>query len=432
MERRQFIALLALPAVAQALAACGEDDDPFANSTKGRRSSLQGSAARVTADADPTAATAAVNAFGADLFELLAAKDPNANLVFSPASIAIALAMTSAGAKGQTLDEIDGVLHITDPAGIHRSMNGLAAAFDACNKTKSLAAEGGDGSHEVKVSITNSLWSQDGLTLTPAFLDTLSAEYGAGVETVDYAGDTEAARVAINDWVADATEDRIPELLDEGVLTADTLLTLVNAVYLKANWANEIYPEATTGTPFTTAAGDTVTAQMMRTGGDLPYAEGDGWQATALPYAFGDLDMVFAVGDAAATPLPDAAVLFPQLATRTVQLGLPRFDFATNTTLGDTLAAMGMSTAFSDTADFSGITTDAQLFITDVVHQANITLDEKGTEAAAATAAVMAGTSAPTDVAVVTLDRPFTFWLRHTATGAVLFMGRVNDPTATA
>jgi serpin B len=418
--------------VAHLLAACGEPDDPFENSTKGRRASLQGSAARVTTGTDPAAATAAVNAFGADLFELLAAKDPNANLVVSPASIAIALAMTSAGAKGLTLEEIDGVLHVTDPAGIHRSMNGLVATFDACNKSKSLVAEGGEGEHEVRVSITNSLWSQDGLTLTPAFLDTLSAEYGAGVETVDYANDSEAARVAINEWVADATEDRIPELLSEGVLTAQTLLTLVNAVYLKANWANEIYPQSTTGTPFTTAAGDTVTAQMMRTGGNLPYAEGDGWQATALPYAFGDLDMVFAVGDTTTTPLPDSSVLFPQLASRTVELRLPKFDFATNTTLGDTLAAMGMPTALSDRADFSGITADAQLFIADVVHQANITLDEKGTEAAAATAAVFAGTSAPTDVAVVTLDRPFTFWLRHVATGAVLFMGRVNDPTATA
>jgi len=430
MERRHFIALLALPAVAQVLAACGDDDDPFANSTQGRRASLQGSAARVTTGADPAAAAAAVNAFGADLYEQLVAANPTANLVFSPASIAIALAMTSAGAKGQTLDEIDGVLHVTDPAGIHRSMNGLSAAFDACNKTKDLTAEGGDGSHEVKVSITNSLWAQAGLTLTPAFLDTLSAEYGAGVETVDYATDAESARVAINDWVADATEDRITELLSEGVLTAETLLTLVNAVYLKANWANEIYPQATIDSPFTTAKGDTVTAPMMRTGGDLPYAEGDGWQATALAYAFGDLDMVFAVGDTADTPLPDASVLFPQLAARTVQLGLPRFDFATTTNLGDTLGTMGMSTAFSDTADFSGITTDAQLFITDVVHQANITLDEKGTEAAAATAVVMAGTAAPVENSEVILDRPFTFWLRHVTTGAVLFMGRVNDPTA--
>jgi len=221
MERRQFIALLALPAVAQVLAACGEPDDPLADSTKGRRASLQGSAARVTTGADPAAAAAAVNAFAADLYEQLVASNPTKNLVFSPTSIAIALAMVSAGAKGRTLDEIDGVLHVTDPAGIHRSMNGLSAAFDSCNKSKDLISEGGEGTHEVKVSITNSLWAQDGLTLTPAFLDTLSAEYGAGVETVDYADDTEAARVAINEWVADATEDRIPELLGEGVLTAD-------------------------------------------------------------------------------------------------------------------------------------------------------------------------------------------------------------------
>ncbi len=427
MERRHFLALLALPAVAQLLASCGDDDPP---ATKGRRSSLKSNATRITTGTDPAAAAAAVNAFAADLYEQLVQVDPKANLVFSPASIAIALAMASAGAKGQTLAEMDGVLHITDGAAIHRSMNGLAAAFDACNRSKDLTAEGGTGTQAVKVSITNSLWSQDGLTLSPSFLDTLSAEYGAGVETVDYATDPNAARVAINEWVADATEDRIPELLADGVITRDTLLTLVNAVYLKANWANEIYPEATKDEPFTTGAGSTVTVPMMHTGGELPYAEGDGWQATSLAYAFGDLEMVFAVGDTATTVLPEASVLFPQLATRLVQLGLPRFDFATTANLGDTLAEMGMPTPFTDGADFSGITADAALLITDVVHQANITLDEKGTEAAAATAVVMAGTSAPVDPpAIVTLDRPFTFWLRHTGTNAILFMGRVNDPT---
>ncbi len=429
MERRSFLALLAVPAVAQLLASCGDDSEP--PETKGRRASKQSSAARVTTGADPTAAAAAVNAFAADLHEQLLAANPTANLVFSPASIAIALAMTSAGAKGATLAEMDGVLHVADAAAIHRSMNGLAASFDACNKAKDLAAEGGEGTQAVKVSITNSLWSQDGLQLEPAFLDTLAAEYGAGVETVDYSTDTAGARSTINDWVADATEDRIPELLGDGVLTRDTLLTLVNAVYLKANWAAEILPQATEDEPFTTAAGTTVTVPMMHTGGQLAYAEGDGWQATSLAYAFGDLEMVFAVGDTATTALPDSSVLFPQLSTRLVQLGLPRFDFATNANLGAILTAMGMATAFSDRADFSGITADAALFISDVVHQANITLDEKGTEAAAATAVVMAGTSAPIDPpAVITLDRPFTFWLRHTGNGAVLFMGRVNDPTA--
>jgi len=428
MDRRTFLALLAAPAVAQLIAACGSDDTADGAA---QRSSLRSNAARVKKGADPTAAAAAVNGFAADLYEQLAAAQPDRNLVFSPASIAIALAMTSAGAKGATLAEMDGVLHITDLAGIHRSMNGLAAAFDACEQSKDLAVEGGEGTQSVKVHIANSLWAQRDLTVAAPFLDLLAAEYGAGLETVDFRADNEGARRAINAWVAGATEDRIPELLAQGALTPDTLLTLVNAVYLKASWAEELFPAQTTGEDFTTSDGRTVTAMMMHTGGERPYASGDGWQATSLAYAFGDLDMVFAVGDTPTTTLPSGDQLFPQLATNRVILSFPRFDTSSSFGLGDTLAAMGMATPFSERADFSDITADAPLFISDVVHKANITVDEKGTEAAAATAVMMAGTAAPVDPpAEVVLDRPFTFWIRHIATGAILFMGRVNAPTA--
>ena len=427
MERRTFLGLLAIPALAELLVACGGSENGIANPSG--VATLKGTAKR-TAGGDPSAAATAVNAFAGDLFARLAPTDATKNLVFSPLSIAVALAMVSAGSKGATLAEIDGALHVTDPTGIHHSMNALTAAFDATNKSQSLAAQGGTGEQTVKVHITNSLWAQQGLALAPTYLDTLSAEYGTGVQTVDYASDTESARIAINRWVDDATEGRIPELLDNGVLTPDTLLTLVNAVYLNASWAEPFEIARTKGETFTTADDRSVGVQMMHRGGALPYAEGGDWQAVELPYAFGDLGMVMAMGRTPTTPLPDIDQLAPQLQSRTVVLGMPKFDFGTATGLSDTLKAMGIATAFTDTADFSGITTGAALFITDVVHQANITVDEQGTEAAAATAAAMAGTSAPTDVVELTLNRPFTFWLRERSTGAVLFMGRVNDPAA--
>ena len=427
MERRTFLALLALPAVTQFLAACGDDDPP---STKGRRSSLKSSAARVATGTDPTAAAAAVNAFAADLYEQLVTTDPDANLVFSPASIAIALTMASAGAKGQTLAEMDGVLHITDGSAIHRSMNGLTAAFAAANKSKDMTPEGGSGVQTVQVSIANSLWGQLGLTFEPTFLDLLAAEYGAGMETVDYATDADGARVAINAWVSDATEQRIPELLSDGAITAETLLTLVNAVYLKAAWAQEFYESATTSSTFTTSKGAAKKVPMMHRGGDLAYATGDGWQAVELDYVFGDLGMVLAVGDTPDSVLPDGPTLFGQLSPTLVEVSLPKFDHASTISLGEILQTMGMTTPFGGSADFSGMTDDAALFIGGVVHQANITVDEKGTEAAAATAITLAGSAAPEQPPIeVRFDRPFTYWLREESTNAILFMGRVNDPT---
>jgi serpin B len=429
MERRLFLALLALPAVTRLLAACGERQTASPDTHK--RASLQGTAKRITTGADPATATAAVNAFAADMYERLTAAEPNVNIVFSPASIALALAMTSSGARGATLTEMDQVLHIADPAGIHRSMNALSAAFDACTKSKDLAAEGGTGTANVKVAITNSLWGQAGLTFEPSFLDLLSAEYGAGMETVDYASDPEAARATINQWVADQTEQRINELLAKGIISRDTLLTLVNAVYLKATWATQFYVAATTPATFTTGDGRSVNVDMMHTGGTLLFAHGPGWKAVELDYAFGDLGFVVAMGDDATSSMPQAAAVFSTLAPTLVTLGLPKFDIGAAIQLGDMLKAMGMPTAFAESADFSGITAQADLLISDVVHQANITVDEHGTEAAAATAVVGMATSAPIDPPIpFEVDRPFTFWLREKTTGAILFMGRVADPAA--
>jgi serpin B len=443
MQRRTFLSLLTVPAVAAFLGACGDDsndggggddgggsDEHNGSVTGGGRATLRGDAARATGG-DPLSAAMAVNAFAADLYARLVAVDPNANLVFSPASIAVALAMTSAGANGTTLAEMDDVLHITDPSTIHSSMNGLTATLDGLDQSRDNTSEGGTGTSEVQLSIANSLWGQSGLAFEQAFLDLLSAEYDAGLEVVDYITDADAARAAINAWVASETRERIPELLAEGTITADARLTLVNAIYLKANWDVAFDSAETTDAVFATPAGPVNVAMMHRTA-DLDHAGGEGWQAVDLPYVFRGLTMTIAMGDTPDTELPTGDEVFAAFTQRQVDLSLPRFDIETSIDLAEVLAGMGMTTAFTDSADFSGMTTAERLMIGGVIHQANITVDETGTEAAAATAVVMVATGAPapTEPVTFTVDRPFTFWLRETSTGAIVFIGRVNDPGA--
>lgn len=440
MERRSFITLLAAaPSLATLLAACGDDTTatpttrPGSTPGTGDHETLRSDMARVTEGRNATTAATAVNDFAADLYDLLVTQDPQANLVFSPASIAIALAMTAAGARGTTLDEMVAVLHADpDMAAFHRSMNGLSASLDGLDATRDNTAEGGTGVSEVKLEITNSLWGQAGLAFEQAFLDLLAAEYGAGMETVDYKADPEAARALINAWVADATAGRIPDLLAPGTLTPDSRLTLVNAIYLKANWMEAFDENATADEPFTTAAGDDVTVKMMHRGAEMAYAEGDGWQAVDVPYVFGTLSLTVAMPDDPGVTPPYGEVV-AGLGRRPVELGLPRFDIETSTSLAQALADLGMPTAFSGTADFTGMTTEVGLAIGDVIHQANITTDETGTEAAAATAVIMVETAAPEpqEPVTLTIDRPFTFWLRERSTDAVVFMGRVTDPSQT-
>jgi len=390
---------------------------------------LAADVARASASpADANAAATAIDAFGLDLYRQVAST--GGNVVLSPASVAIALAMARAGAQGTTAAQMDAVMHGAgaDGAGI----NALDQALAARNGTFTDA----DGQTlPVTLRIANAPFAQRGMTLTPAYLDALAADFGAGVRLVDYEGATEAARQAINAWVAGQTENRIPQLIGNGILSPQTRLTLVDAIYLKAPWVTPFPADATQTGPFTRADGSTVDVPLMSVSTSLAYAAGSGWQAVELPYVGGSLALTVIVpadlaSFQAGLTATELGQVFAGLQEQEVDLTLPKFSIQTATSLADALKALGMPLAFDpEQADFSGITTQEQLFISDVIHQANISVDEKGTEAAAATAVVMAGSAAPAQRVTLRVDRPFLFALRDVPTGAILFLGRVVDPS---
>jgi serpin B len=327
-------------------------------------------------------------------------------------------------------------LHFTlDGDALHQALNSLDTALES----RSWQQVNAEGKVEgVTLKTANSLWAQQGLTFEQAFLDTLAADYGAGIRLVDYTTAAEAARAAINNWVSQQTDEKIPELIAPGVLDDLTRLVLVNAVYLDATWANQFDPSDTADGEFTTLAGNKVTASMMHETEALPYAVGEGWKAVELPYLKDELAMLLIVPDSSAFAQVESEMatgLLDQVVASLVSgydvtLTMPKFKFTMQAALNVPLLELGMTTPFDPSAaDFSGMTTQEKLFISDVVHQAYISVDEEGTEAAAATGVVMDLTAAPAQSVELTIDRPFLFAIRDRATGDVIFLGRVTDPT---
>jgi serpin B len=422
--RTKIVALLSLALVVSACAPAGSagGDITLARADVPRAS---------TAPEDAAAAGAAISAFGLDLYRALASGQTN--VVLSPTSIALALAMARAGARGQTAAEMDAVMHALGADENAAWLNALDSAL--ASRSGTFKDDSGQDL-AVALRIANAPFAQQDMPLEKGYLEALASRFGAGLRLVDYVAATEDARKLINGWVDDQTEHRIPELLVPGVLTPDSRLTLVNAIYLKAPWQTAFAAEATKPGAFTRADGTTVEVGMMHVGEGLPYAAGTGWRAVEIPYVGGSLAMTVIVPDDLAAfeqalTADQLASITTGLAERPVSLTLPKFSIETKAQLADVLAALGMPTAFSDAADFSGITTAEQLAISEVIHQANIDVDEKGTEAAAATAVVMRATAMPVEPLTVRVDRPFLFALRDVPTGAVLFLGRVGDPSIT-
>jgi serpin B len=439
LTRREFVLALAGAAMATgALAGCGERPPAAVAgpAVVGRGRQAKSKVRR--AAADPAAAAVAagvVREFTADLYRQLSGSA--GNLVCSPYSVAVALAMTRNGARSKTAAQMDHVLHAPDV----RRLNAGLGTLESLLERRSGPVRRADGSPaEVTVRVANSLWGQQDLAWQTAFLDALARHYGAGMRLVDYRADAAAARSQINAWTSEQTRGKIDQLIPEGALTALTRLVLVNAVYLKAPWEQPFRP-GTRPRLFTRADGSTVQAPTMATEiTGTRHGRADGWQAVELRYAGNDLAMTVILPDRGTLQAFEKQLDGDRLAqilqslppVEAVDLWLPKWTFRTSASMKDTLTELGMPTAFDDElADFSGMTAQEKLFITAVLHEAYIAVDESGTEAAAATA-VVAGVTAGRVTTPVTMvvDRPFLFVIHDLATATPLFIGRVTDPTS--
>ena len=381
-------------------------------------------------DADVQALTASNRDFAFDLYAQV--RSTPGNLFLSPHSISTALAMTYAGAEGTSETQIADALSFDLPeAQLHPAFNQLD--LDLESRSELPDDYDGDG---FELSVVNATWGQQGYPLQASYLDTLAVNYGAGVHLMDFGSDPEGSREAINDWVEEQTNDRILDLLSPGTITGDTKLVLTNAIYFKASWGTPFDVANTTNDAFTTADGSTVTVPTMHGTVETVYRDADGYEVAELPYLGDQLTMTLIVPDAGNFDTIEAGLdrAFFDAATSSLNayeldVALPKFQFRSSLDAAIPLKALGMNAPFSSSdADFSGITDASSLFISSIVHQAFVDVNEEGTEAAAATAVVFTDTSVP-DQATLTVDRPFLFAIRDRVSGAVLFVGRVSDPS---
>jgi serpin B len=371
------------------------------------------------------------SAFAFELYQAL--QEEEGNLFYSPYSISLALAMTYAGARGETAQQMaDTLRFLLEQERLHPAFNWL----DAELASRGEGAEGKDG-EGFRLNIVNAIWGQKDYEFLSDFLDVLAENYGAGLRILDFINETEKSRVTINDWVSDQTEGRIEDLIPQGALDEWTRLVLTNAIYFNAAWAYPFDEEITADGPFYLLNGGQVIVPMMRQTESFGYTEGEGYQAVELLYDGGELSMVILLPEAGnfeafeeTLNAQQVDAIISGLQPTEVALTMPKFEFDSEFSLKDTLAGMGMPIAFSSSADFSGMTGNPELFISDVIHKAFVAVDEAGTEAAAATAVIIKLTAVPEPPVEVTMDRPFIFLVRDIETGAVLFVGRVLNPGA--
>jgi serpin B len=423
MTKHRLLAFLStLPAVA---AACGGSPSPSGPAP----TELRSEKVRVTAPAvtpDDAATLASDNlAFAIDMHLALRARE-DGNFVFSQTSMSTALAMLYAGAATTTAAEMATALHFTLPA------DRLHPAFDGLDLALTMPPDGTSGA-AFRLELANSIFVQDGFSVLPAYLDTLAENYGAGMFVEDFQADAEGSRKAINGWVSDRTERQIPELFPMGSIDAATRLVLANAVFFHGDWQTPFAKDRTANATFHAPAGD-VSVPTMVGDHNAGLWSGAGWNAAALAYVGGTTSMILVVPDAGTFDAFEAgltasdlgAILAAAPAGAGADLVMPKFKFDTGVDLNQTLSALGMPEAFSSAANFSGIDGGRDLSVQSVIHKAIIAVDEKGTTAAAATGISVGTTSVSPFLAV---DRPFLFFIRHNPTGAVLFQGRVLDPS---
>ena len=371
------------------------------------------------------------NAFALDLYRAL--KSGEGNLFYSPFSISQALAMTLAGARGETERQMADTLHYQLPQSrLHPSFNAL---------DQELASRGISPRNEeeryFQLSIANAIWGQRGYEFLPDFLDALAENYGAGLRPLDFAGTPEESRLMINDWVLEETGEKIKNLLPPGTIDGSTRLVLTNAIYFNATWSWPFPKKDTQKRPFHLSGGGKVDVLMMSGTSDdfYGYVKGNGYQAVDVPYSRGEMSITVLLPDegtfgefADALDADALDQMLDDIEIDHVTLTMPLFEFESEFSLSETLAGMGMPDAFDDQADFSGMTGSKNLQISAIVHKAFISVDEEGTEAAAATGVVVLESGPTKEPIPVTVNRPFIFLIRDRATGTVLFLGRVMNP----
>jgi serpin B len=434
--------IVLLTAMAVVAAACGSAADPPATTsgeppiTNPPSASVpftNGELIKLEVPGPPGAVDAAVvtavvrgdSQFALDIFEQVAG---DTNVMFSPYSIATALSMLYPGARGETAEEIAAVLHLdVDDAGLHAARNAIEQALATPPERFPE-----DDREPFTIRPANSTWGQGGFPFSEDYLAVLASAYDAGLRVVDFAGDPGEARDTINDWVEEATEDRIKDLLPDGSVDALTRLVLVNAIWFEANWAETFDPDMTEPGAFRRLDGSEVTTPLMHSNTTGQFAATTAFTAVRLPYA-GDAAMVVVLPTSGTSPAELAAAMTTDdfaidWAPAQIDLSLPSFEFESTIALKEALRALGMTAAFTAEADLGGITEAADLFVQDALHKSFIALDENGTEAAAATAILVGLTSAPRP-ATFTADRPFLFWIEHSSTGELLFLGQVTDPS---
>jgi serpin B len=376
-------------------------------------------------------------AFALDFYH--AVKEEQENFIFSPHSLSVAFAMTYAGARNNTAVQMAQTLHFNLPGQrLHAAFNALDLALNSRGQ--------GEKDHvgtDFKLNIVNAAWTQEGYPFLQDFLDILAVHYGAGMYILNFISDPEGSRQTINNWVAQKTEDKIKELLPQGSIDSLARLVLTNAIYFYGAWAIPFDEDLTGSGNFYLADGDIVSVPMMsfsqRTKGSetLRAVVLDGYTAVELPYKGKEISMLILVPDrgrffgieqALDANLIDQTI--ESLTSWDLDLLMPKFKYESEFQLKDTLSQLGMPEAFDpDYADFTGMTSPRELFIQEGYHKGFISVDEKGTEAAAATAVVIGFTAAPTPL-TVTIDRPFIYLIRDIRTNAILFIGRVLNPVA--
>lgn len=379
--------------------------------------------------ADVAALAKMNNQFAFDLWHRMSVKP--GNLAISPFSITSALAMTWLGARGDTAAQMRSTLHADADADV------LAPRWGQLSR----ALQSPD--RPMTIRIANRLFGETGYPFQRAFLDTARSAFGAALEPVAFSSSPEAVRAHINDWVEQRTEHRIKDVLGRQDITKDARLVLINTVYFLADWARAFEKDATTDQDFVTG-GTRTRVKTMHASGQYRYARSGDVALLEMPYQGGDTAMLVLLPDRSdgiadlerALDAGKLAAWTAALTPAAVSVSLPRFtiDPAESLSLSEHLGALGMPAAFDRTAaDFTGIATppdpSERLFLSHIAHKAFVKVDERGTEAAAATAAVMTGAvSAPPPPIAFTADHPFLFAIVDTASGLVLFLGRVTDP----